>query len=166
MISYREACIDDVASIARTEVESKRASIPDVVSEGEMDYNWSLDRWVGYINKTSSPRFALDPRIIYLACDGEHVVGYGACHHTTKRGIEAELQSIYVLKEYQGQGIGTALFVKVVSWLLAEGKNSLLTGFYGANPYVRFYQKLEADITEGPAIWRDLQQLSKSQGWT
>ena len=55
MISYREASIDDVASIARTEVESKRASIPDDVSEGEMDFNWSLDRWVGYINKTSSP---------------------------------------------------------------------------------------------------------------
>lgn len=165
MISYREASIDDAASIARVEVESKRASIPDVVSEGEMDYNWSLNRWIGYLNKTSSPRYALDPRIIYLACDGERVVGYAACHHTTKQGIEAELQSIYVLKEYQRQGIGTALVMRVVKWLLADGKNSLLAGFYGNNPYVTFYQKLDGDLTEGPCIWRDLQQLSKSKGW-
>ena len=166
MLSYREATVDDAPSIARVEVKSKRASIPNVVSEIEMDYDWSLNRWVGYLNKTSSPRFAEEHRIVFLACDGERVVGYAACHHTTKRGIEGELQSIYVLKEYQRQGIGTTLIMRVVKWLLANGKNSLLTGYYGKNPYVRFYQKLGADLSEGPAIWQNLRQLSDAQGWT
>lgn len=162
MISYREATIDDAASIAQTEVESKRASIPEVVSEIEMDYDWSFNRWTGYINKTTSPGSALDPRIIYLACDKETVVGYAACHHTTKQGIEAELQSIYVLKEYQGQGIGSALLKRIVEWLLADGKKSLLAGFYDKNSYVAFYKKLRENLANGPCIWYDLQELNET----
>ena len=80
--------------------------------------------------------------------------------------FESELQSIYILKEYQRRAIGTALVMRLVSWLLADGKNSMFAGYYGNNPYVSFYQKLDADLGDGSCVWPDLRRLSKNQGWT
>ena len=161
MITYRQAQLEDAPSIATVEVESKRASVPEVYSEGEMDQAWSLDRWTGYINGTRTPTHGLDDRIVYVASAGESIVGFAACHHTTKRGIDAELQSIYVLLEHQRRGIGLELIRLIVEWAMSGGRSSLLAGFYGSNPYVAFYQKLDGYLDEGPCIWRDLQELSK-----
>ena len=148
--------------MATVEVDNKLATFPDVVSEDPMDYSWSLDPRVGYLNITRSSHCSLDPRIVYLACDGDRIVGYASCYHTTKRAIEAELQSIYILNKYQRIGIGTNLVTRVDRWLLEHGKNSLLEGYDGNISYVRLYQILGGDLADGPYIGRDLQRLSKS----
>ena len=118
VITYREATIQDAEAIARTEVESKMASLEGVpMGEVEFDYDNRLKRWVGYINRTRHPKRVLDPRIICGAFDGSTMVGYATAHHATKWDVEAELQSMYLLRDYQGRGIGTKLFAVLIAWL-------------------------------------------------
>jgi GNAT superfamily N-acetyltransferase len=117
---------------------------------------------VHYLNRTRSPRLAKEPRIVILASDGAAVVGYAACHETTKWGVAAELQSIYLLKEYQGGGIGTALFCVIVEWTERAGPRSLGVGIAAGNPYQRFYQKLGGTaLDEHTYLWREWDQLAQ-----
>jgi GNAT superfamily N-acetyltransferase len=161
-IAFREATVEDAPAIARTEVDSKRASIPGFASGVELDYDARLDRWVHYLNRTRSPRLAKDPRIVLLASDGMAVVGYAACHETTKWGVAAELQSIYLLQEYQGAGIGTALFCLIVEWMQCAGLRSLGVGIAAGNPYQRFYQKLGGTpLDEHTYLWREWDRLAE-----
>ncbi len=161
MLIYREASIHDAEAIARTEVASKEASLVGVIefmaSEYELDYNRLLAQWKGYIEKTRNPKKSKDPRVIYAAFDDELMVGYAACHHTTKWGVGSELQSMYVLKDYQGQGIGTHLFELVVDWLLADGIYSMGVNLYSENPFRRFYEKMGGKyLRPSVLLWKDL----------
>ncbi len=161
MIIYREASIHDAEAIARTEAASKQASLVGVIEfmapEYELDYDQLLVKWKGYIEKTRSPRKSKDPRVIYAAFDGGLMVGFAACHHTTKWGVESELQSMYVLKDYQGQGIGTHLFELVVEWLRENGICSMGVNLYSDNPYRQFYEKMGGEYLRSSALlWKDL----------
>ena len=158
--TFREASIDDAPAIARTEVESKLASIPGFVSPIEVNLDARLERWTHYINRTRSPNLALDPRTVLLACAERDVVGYIACHQTTKWGVAAELQSLYILKSYQGRGIGRALFSLIVTWLEKTDLRSLGVGVHQNSPYNRFYQKLGGiQRDEHTYLWTNWQEL-------
>ena len=162
-ISYRIATVDDAPAIAHVEVTSKRESIPDLESEFTMGFDRSLERWAGYIAGTRSPRLAKPERIVYLACDGNAIVGYIGCHHARPeaRGegwqADAELQQIYVLKAYQRKGIGAQLFSMMVDWLRAAKMNSLMVGYHEANPYRAFYFKMGGrEVSPGLCYWNEL----------
>jgi len=62
----------------------------------------------------------------------------------------AELQNIYLLKEWQGQGIGTHLLGIVAHRLAADGSRSMCVGYDSNSPYKRFYFKYGA-IETAPA---------------
>lgn len=83
-ISYRVATCEDAPAVAHVDVASKRESIAELESEFTMGYDRSLDRWSGYIAGTRHPQLAKPERIVYLACDGETVVGYVGCHHAKR----------------------------------------------------------------------------------
>ena len=53
-----------------------------------------------------------------------------------------ELYAIYLLKQYQRQGIGQRLVAELCSWLLTEGLNSMYTWVLEENPSRRFYESL------------------------
>jgi GNAT superfamily N-acetyltransferase len=159
-ITFREAGVGDAPAIARTEVESKLASLPGFVSPIVVNDDARLERWTHYINRTRSPNLALDPRIIVLASTEDAVVGTIACHQTTKWGLEAELQSLYILKPLQGRSIGTALFGFIVAWLEKRGLRSLGVGVHRRSSYNRFYEKLGGvQRDEHTYAWTDWEQL-------
>lgn len=147
-------------------MESKRASLDDVpMGDVEFDYENRLKRWVGYINRTRHPRHALDPRIVYGAWDDSLMVGYAAAHHTTKWGVDAELQSMYLLLDYQGRGIGTDLFAKLVAWLAQSGIYSLGVNVFEESPYNGFYLKMGGEATSpGIILWRNLRDWEDGRG--
>lgn len=85
------------------------------------------------------------------------MVGYVAGHHTTKWGVETELQSMYILQNYQGLGIGTRLFAMLVDWLRQSGVRSLGVNVFAESPYNRFYEKMGGEeIRPGVMLWKDL----------
>ncbi len=132
----------------------------DKARQDDSSLEGATQGWTGYLNGTHTPKFGKPPRIIYLAFAGETLVGNVACHHTTKQGFEAELQSIYVHPDYQGQGLGTALLRMAVDRLLAAGIASMMVGFYSDNPFQRFYVKYGGQLTASHRCeWSDLNAL-------
>lgn len=156
-ITYREATVDDAPSIVY-QIEASKYNPEEIATEEAI--SGTIKRWTNYIEGTHTPRFGKAPRVIYLAFDKDTLVGHVACHHTTKQGFESELQSIFVLLEYQGKGLGTILLSMAVDWLVNAGIKSMMVNIHSDNPYQRFYLKY-GGVKAAPSRyeWHDLNQL-------
>jgi GNAT superfamily N-acetyltransferase len=159
----RRAAAGDTDAVVRILIASKEASFPDTIDDHDRDVQFWSRRWRDYIIRGSLPLSVFGDGWVFLAESGGMAVAYVAYHHTRRHGTDAELQNIYVLKEWQGRGIGTHLLGTVAHRLQADGSRSMCVGYDANSPYKRFYMKYGAVETErgSPwAIWHDLGALA------
>ena len=105
MITIEIAHEADKEQLTKVEIESKIQSIPECVDAIEIDYEVRLYRWGTYFNATS-PASSKPQRIILKAVTDGTIIGYMAGHLTNRYGLDAEIQSFYILKEYQRNSTG------------------------------------------------------------
>jgi GNAT superfamily N-acetyltransferase len=112
---------------------------------------------------------------VYVATEASgNVVGFASAgpERSGNTAYMAELYAIYLLKAFQGQGIGRQLVAAVVKRLVEAGMTSLLLWVLADNPSRRFYAALggqpvsEKTVTIGgvPLLeigygWRDARML-------
>ncbi len=78
-----------------------------------------------------------DERVLVALADGV-VVGTSKL----KRGLERnEMHTIYILPDYQGQGIGKALFAESLAWFDKDKDTQIDTAVYNY-PAIKFYEGL------------------------
>jgi GNAT superfamily N-acetyltransferase len=160
-LTIREATPEDVDTIVAILIASKEASFPDTVDDHDRDVAFWTNRWRGYLTEGSRAQQSRGDGIAFLAEIDGRPVGFAAYHHTTRHNTDAELQSIYILKEAQGQGVGTRLLRVIAGRLHADGSRTLCVGFGPENPYKCFYFKHGAvAINPHWAVWRDLRRLA------
>ena len=159
----RRATPDDTDTVVRILIAAKEASFPDTIDEHDRDVTFWTRRWRGYIKHGSGARQSRGDGWVFLAEVGGQPVGYVAYHHTSRHGTEAELQNIYILKEWQRRGIGAHLLGTVAHRLHADGSRTMCVGYDADSPYKRFYFKYGAVETQPGsawAIWPDLGALA------
>ncbi len=159
----RRAAAKDTDTIVKILIASKEASSPDTIDDHDRDVKFWTRRWRNYITSGSRAQHSLGDGWVFLAEPDGVPVGYAAYHHSTRHGADAELQSIYVLKESQGQGIGTHLLGAIAHRLHADGSRTMCVGYDSNSPYRRFYLKYGAVETAPNSpwgIWRDLGALA------
>jgi GNAT superfamily N-acetyltransferase len=128
-IDYREATEDDIPSLSRLRS----------LGWGEIDY-W-IPRITAYMDGTSNPQKALPERIIYVAMDGEKVIGLIAGHLTRRFDCDGELEWIDVDTEYRRKGIASELVKILAKWFAGQGAKKICVDpgnenarkFYAAN---------------------------------
>jgi len=77
-----------------------------------------------------------------------------------------ELFAIYVLKEFQGHGVGRALVKRSALGLLAMEISSMLVWALTSNPYQKFYEALGGVFLRDRIIQFGAQMLhEKAYGW-
>ena len=130
----------DIISLTQVEIQTKLDSIPQLLDAQAVDPDHRLRRWQTYFAGLS-PASSKPPRVVYKAIVRTELVGYISGHLTTRFGLDAEIQSFYVLKSFQRQGIGRALCKHFVLWLLEQQARSLCVGIEAENPYRSFYLK-------------------------
>jgi len=154
-IEYREAGLEDVFAIAQVNSDTMREcglGTPDIYDAERL-----RNRWDGYVRRVRHPQHALEPRILFAALVDSRLVGYIAGHFSQRYDTQGELQSIYVLKNYQGRGIGTALLERLAAWLAENNRRCVCVGIDPKNPYQRFYEKHGAHpINEHWLAWDDI----------
>lgn len=159
----RRATVADTDAVVRILIASKAASFPDTIDDHDRDVGFWTQRWRGYIANGSMARQSRGDGWVFLADVDDTPVGYIAYHHTTRHGTDAELQNIYLLKEWQGRGIGTHLLGTIAHRLAADGSRTMCVGYDSDSPYTRFYFKHGA-IETAPgspwAIWPDIDALA------
>lgn len=152
----------DIEELTQVEIESKLQSIPECTEDFEIDYSSRLHRWQTYING-QSPQTSKPERIVLKAIDDSNrIIGFIAGHLTTRFNLDAEIQSFYVLKEKQKQGIGSLLLVELIRWLIDLDAKTLCVGFKPENKYKSFYLKHGGEyLNEHWIIWKDIHAVLK-----
>jgi GNAT superfamily N-acetyltransferase len=81
--------------------------------------------------------------VLVAECDGEVVgfVGVGR-NRGTPIDFDGEVQTLYVLDDYQGQGIGWRLLEAGFRALLERGMNSVVVWVLAGNPSRFFYEAM------------------------
>lgn len=164
MIRIQTASVGDIEALTRIEVDTKLQSFPEYMDMIATDFDIRQHRWHTYFNQ-ETPVSAKPQRIVYKAIKEGEIVGYIAGHLTTRYNKDAEIQSLYVLKSEQRNGIGSLLFKKFAAWLDKHGAESLCTGIFPENPYLVFYLKYGGmHLNPHWIYWDDLSLLQQKLG--
>jgi ribosomal protein S18 acetylase RimI-like enzyme len=139
----RAAHVGDAAGIARVHVDTWRTTYRGIVPDdylANLSYEEREKEW-----KTSLSR-AREDRFTFVAEGGTgRIIGFvtGGPNRYNEPQYQSELYAIYVLKEYQGQGIGRDLTRSLVRSLLASGSQSMMLWVFAGNTSSRrFYEAL------------------------
>jgi GNAT superfamily N-acetyltransferase len=165
-VNIRTAKTDDVWAIARVHVESWRTTYKGVLPSDfltALSYEQRAELWRRVLTKESRGRF------VHVAEDEqEQIIGFasGGPERTGQTPYTSELDAIYLLAPYQGQGIGRHLAAGLVNGLIQEGMTSLLVWVLAANPARRFYERLGGQlIDEKPTIIGQTSLIEVAYGW-
>lgn len=150
---------NDIATLANVEVASKKASIPQLLNAYDTDLASRISRWATWF-RGESPAGSRPERVAYKAIVSDQTVGYLSGHLTSRYNCDAEIQSFYILKDYQRIGVGKLLFDQFVLWMAQQGAKSLCVGFDPGNPYKNFYLKQGGRyLNEHWIIWDDVSKF-------
>jgi GNAT superfamily N-acetyltransferase len=114
----------------------------------------------------------------HYVCVAEHeahgVVGFISGGPARESGLdqEAEIYALYLLDEFQGSGIGRALFLRLAGRLIRECGSSLIVWVLSENPSKYFYEAMggrrvahrsermgDAEVQETAYGWADIAEL-------
>ena len=149
-ITFRRATVSDSLAVARVHVQSWRASFTGIVPQSFLDKMSVEDRAQAF-----RTRFAADSYRMFIAVtprDGAiGFADFGEARETDQR-YEAELYAIYLLRDFQRQGIGRKLFTLGVESLISDGMHSMYLLTLEASPYKSFYEKMGGRMVGRTAI--------------
>jgi GNAT superfamily N-acetyltransferase len=137
--SIRKATVEDAAAIAFVHVESWRSTYAGTLPEAFLASLCVAERcalWKAAIEAGEA--------VLFVAERGREIRGF-ACAGKLRAaigGYDAELYAIYLLREFQGQGMGRRLLQGAAEALRGQGFTSLAVWVLAENPAVSFYRHL------------------------
>lgn len=138
----REARLEDAPDLAKVQVDTWRTTYGSIVPDqylAEMTYEEREQKWALRLS-------SIDDFFTFVVVDdASNIVGFvrGGLNHDNDPFYQGELHAIYILKEYQGKGIGRQLTTVLVKRLLASGIQSMLLWVFAENHAARrFYEAL------------------------
>jgi GNAT superfamily N-acetyltransferase len=148
MISIRPANVGDASAIAHVHVESWRTTyagiVPDAYLAG-LDEILRAKLWHEWLQSGALVLVAeRERKVVGFAHAGVNREALGAC--------DAELYSVYLLRETQHHGAGTALLGAIASALVERGFNSLAVWVLERNPARSFYERKGAQMAASKVI--------------
>jgi GNAT superfamily N-acetyltransferase len=149
MVTIREAVASDAASIAKVVVDTWRSTYTGIVPQSfldTMDPKSMAALWQGRL--TDPSRMWPGWFVYVVEDDGGEVFGFtgGGASLSPELPFSGELGFIYLLKEYQRQGIGRRLVLTVADRLKQMGHKSMLLWVFNANPSRVFYEALGGKV--------------------
>jgi GNAT superfamily N-acetyltransferase len=170
-MKIRKADIKDAPYISKVHIDTWRTTykgiVPDQVLDG-LNYEKNSIRWYDFLSKAN------EMICYFVAEENGQIIGFanGGPNRTEQTGFGGELMGIYVLKEFQGKGIGKALVLEVAEWLSKRGYKSMLVWVLSDNISKHFYEALGgifvgrkkidiggAALEESSYGWSNLQKL-------
>ena len=150
-VHYRPAHPSDMPAMVR------------IRTEGGRERGASEDRMARYLAGEHHPQHALPPRIIYVALQGDSLVGYIAGHLTRRYACDGELQWIYVLPECRGSGVAPELLRRLAAWFAEQKAERICVDVDPANTIARrFYTRHGAvELNKHWLVWDDIKVLGE-----
>jgi GNAT superfamily N-acetyltransferase len=143
-IHIREAQQNDIPGIAKVRVDTWRATYKGIVPDDfleNLSYQSTAEGWQKVFWENRDFGVAL-----FVADNsGEDIVGIAVCGPERSQDsiYRGEIYVIYVLPEYQSQGIGHQLVAACVQHLIHQlSVTTMLIWAFAESPYRRFYESL------------------------
>lgn len=139
-IEIKKPDIQNAGEIVKVNIDTWKTAYRGIVSDEYLDSLNSLDE----IMIERSMKRIQDKNPYLIALVNGKIVGmlaYGKSRDN-KHGDSGEINAIYVLEEYQGNGIGKKLFLEAVKYLVNENYDSMIIGCLEGNPSNNFYIKM------------------------
>ena len=174
-MKIRSAKVSDAKGIAFVGVRTWQSNYRGIFPDEELDrlsIQENAERWKNNLIRIK----ALDNREVIVAEDNEQrIVGFasGGNYETTHESYDCEIGAIYVLKEYQGKGIGTMMMKKMLELFISKGWKSMIIwvlkdnfqrGFYeklgGISKETTIYKKWEGEYDLVGYVWEDISKFS------
>jgi GNAT superfamily N-acetyltransferase len=174
MINIRKATVKDAEQMVDIMLKTWRSTYTGIVnesflSEREAQREERLDRMAASIQNHHCVA-ELDGKIVGYAIYGEHRNEEGLSFENT-----GEIFAIYILKEFQKQGLGKKLVNFAASQLIEEGYKQIVIWSLKENPSRGFYKAIggrgslhrtfkigEQDLEETGFVYDDISKLYNS----
>ena len=143
LITIRKAALADAAGIARVHVESWRTTYPGIMPQEHLDALSVAEREQTWQDILSRPDG--DGSCTFVAeTEGGEIIGFvhGGKERSGDPDYAAEIQTLYLLKAHQGQGIGRRLLIAAARRLYQNGFSTLMLWTHVRNPARGFYERL------------------------
>lgn len=142
-MKIRKAVLADAKGIAKVHVDSWRSTYKKIIPEDvlqRMSYSEREARWIQLIPK----------HLVFVAENREgKIIGFasgGKERSGNYPEFDGELYAIYLLKQFQGQGVGKALVQQITESLKEMGSRSMLVLVLAENQSRYFYESLGAKL--------------------
>ena len=158
-LTIREATVADLPALVPLHLKTWRDTYEGLLSEKDLNgptYEIRERQWRSNFEIKDGSWFC------FVVEDGDgQIVGFAVGRPSDHPDFAGELNKIYLLQEYQRQGLGSSLVGHVVRRFLSQGITSMWVYADGRNPSCRFYealggQKLDADPALGNYGWPDI----------
>ncbi|QNU39537.1 GNAT family N-acetyltransferase [Geobacillus sp. 44B] len=141
----REAALSDAEGIAKVHVDCWRTTYKNIISDdflNKLSYEQRTKLWVQNISR--------EDNYVYVAENEEgQIIGFtdGGKEKSGKYpGYDGDVTSIYILKEYQGLGIGRKLLRQLFKKFISLNIHSSIVWVLKDNNSRFFYERLGAKI--------------------
>jgi GNAT superfamily N-acetyltransferase len=143
---FRQAGKADVPAMAR--LRAARWETPEF---------WEK-RISGYMDREHHPQKALMPRVIYVALEGDSLVGFIAGHLTRRYECDGELEWIDVIAERRRSGVASELLRLLAAWFAGQKASRICVDVDPANTVARrFYARHGAEsLNPHWLVWNDI----------
>jgi ribosomal protein S18 acetylase RimI-like enzyme len=165
MIHLRDATLTDTPAIARVHVDAWRTTYRGLLPAdylANLSYAEREQQWQRALAADSPTR------LIVATSEGGEVIGFvaGGPERSGDLGCTGELYAIYLLAEYQRQGIGRRLTHALVRQLRADNFASMAVWVLADNPARHFYEALGGVALRAQAITIGSATLNElAYGW-
>ncbi|GAA0450119.1 GNAT family N-acetyltransferase [Alkalibacillus silvisoli] len=149
-MNIREATVSDASGIAKVHVDSWRTTYKGIVPDEylkNLTYEKRTNLWINNIS-------AQNQYIIVAEDDSGNIVGFASGGKRVSNDTEGsgDLTSIYILKPFQGQGIGTLLMNDLFAHFNAIGYRTIFVEVLNSNESKFFYEAFGASFFKGDTI--------------
>ena len=136
--------------MALVHVQSWRESFTGIVPQSFLDEMSVENRARAFRTRFSTDSY----RMLIAETPANGVIGFAdfGKARETDRPYQAELYAIYLLRDFQREGVGARLFTLGVEFLVADGMNSMYVLALEASPYRSFYEKMGGRMVDREAI--------------
>lgn len=162
----RPATPDDADEIAHVHVEGWRTAYAELLPP---DFLAGLSAEGRTIQWREILKESAIDNATFVAESGGKVLGFvnGGPERTNDPDFVGEIYAIYVLDNCRHQGIGKALFQRIVEFLLSHGMNAIKVWVLKENPYRRFYERQGGHVIgEKPLMIGNTELIETAYGWT
>jgi len=165
----RKACLDDVPAMARVHVDTWRTAYQGIIPEAtlaSLSYEQREEGWKQILRSSGEKGLCT-----YIAATSTgQIVGFarGGPERTGDTTYRGELEGVYILSQFQRQGIGRCLVRTVAQQLAQAGIDSMLVWVLSNNPARKFYEVLGGQqlIREKQREMGGVMLTEIAYGWT